>query len=173
MLTVDQIKYYADWLARMVRFNPISPYLMALSLIPPTDPVLWTPAAPVTDIASQVVPLLDDMKALMLSEGGVGLAAPQIGASLAFFIMAFRGSVLTVINPRVISQDGYNVSRSEGCLSFPGRTTFVARREIVKAEWTDEKGVEMATILARDEARTFLHELDHTLGRCIHKRPTV
>ena len=45
------------------------------------DPVLRTPAAPVTDIDAGIRKLVEDMIETMYDAPGVGLAAPQIGVS--------------------------------------------------------------------------------------------
>jgi len=46
-----------------------------------------------------------------------------------------------VINPSIVEQTGFNVSGLEGCLSFPGRQTYVPRNSIIRATWVDEKEV--------------------------------
>jgi peptide deformylase len=46
------------------------------------DPVLETPAAPVTDFDDKLKQLVADMFESMYEAQGVGLAAPQIGISL-------------------------------------------------------------------------------------------
>lgn len=145
-----------------------------LSLVHPSNPILWSPAQAVTDIQSQVIPHLTGMYELMVAKHGAGLAAPQVGIPFAFFIcspLLPRCHYSTVINPRILSIRGWNSSASEGCLTWPGRTTYVARRQIVEAEWSDETGALIKKTLAMGDARVFQHEYDHLAGVCIFPRP--
>ena len=49
------------------------------------DPVLRTPAAPVTDFDAELATLVRDLTETMHAQGGAGLAAPQLGVSLRVF----------------------------------------------------------------------------------------
>ena len=49
------------------------------------DPVLRTPAEPVTDFDKQLRTLVADLTETMLDAPGSGLAAPQIGVGLRVF----------------------------------------------------------------------------------------
>lgn len=138
--------------------------MKALALVHPSDPVLWTPAYIVDDIEGQVLPYVEAARALMLEKGGVGLAATQWGHPYAWFLAILGGEVQTVINPVLLHEDGWNVSRLEGCLTWPGRQTYVPRRQIVRASWTDVNHNEITRTLVMGDARVWLHERDHTLG---------
>lgn len=142
----------------------------APQLVPPSDPVLWSPAAEVTDIYAQVLPHLEMMKALLRQLGGAGLAAPQVGIPFRFFVTVFDECAV-VINPRVLSTSGSNVSRQEGCLTWPGRTAYAARAEGVEAEWTSKHNKLRTGFFQRTVAQVFQHELDHLDGKCIFPRP--
>lgn len=142
-----------------------------MNLVPPSDPILWEPCALVTDIATQVAPHLDEMRALMTEKGGVGLAANQVGVPYAFCLVTRHDGVKVLINPKIIDRTGWRVSRLEGCLTWPGRETYVPRHQIVRAEWTDAEGVQVADTLVLTEARIVDHEVDHLLGRAIFPRP--
>lgn len=144
---------------------------MKLSLISPSNSCLWTPAAPVTDIDSQVKPFISDMRALMETHKGIGLAAPQIGLSFAFFVWLSPDSFAVVINPSIVERSGWNSSQLEGCLSFPGRQTYVPRNTIIRAVWTDEVGAAHDEVLTMQWARTFQHEYQHLMGEAIFPKP--
>lgn len=135
-------------------------------LVPSTAMVLHTPATAVDDIASQVVPYIARMKELMAQHNGVGLAAPQVGIPLRFFVSKIPDHGV-VINPRIVSTGGGRVSKSEGCLSWPGRTTYMSRARCVVTEWTDRNGNKRTSTLQDFNARIFLHEADHLNGLCI------
>ena len=50
------------------------------------DPVLTTPASPVTTFDKELRNLVKDLTETMLDAPGAGLAAPQIGVSLQVFV---------------------------------------------------------------------------------------
>ena len=55
------------------------------------DPVLRTPADPVTDFGKDLARLVADMVETMLAAPGAGLAAPQIGVGLRVFTYHVEG----------------------------------------------------------------------------------
>ena len=83
------------------------------------DPVLRTPAAPVTDFDKELRRLVADLTDTMLDAPGAGLAAPQIGVGLRVFTWHVDGELGHLVNPTLDlseeEQDG-----PEGCLSLPG-----------------------------------------------------
>ena len=102
----------------------------------------------------------------MRTEVGVGLAAPQVGASLRLVVVdatAGRDKPLILVNPRVVDASGRDLAE-EGCLSVPGINAKVRRRERVAVEYDTlegrREGVEADGLLAR----VFQHELDHLDG---------
>jgi peptide deformylase len=141
-----------------------------MKLIEPSNPILWTPAAPVTDIPA-AVELGKEMVPFMVEHGGAGLAAPQIGESKSVFVMRIGKNFLIVINPEVIYQSKHTISDYEGCLSMPGFRTLIERTYSVKFRFNDGSGIK--EILFKNElARVAQHELWHLEGRCIFPRPT-
>lgn len=139
---------------------------MSLSLISPSNPILWTPTETVRDIKAQVFPYLDEMFLIMNERNGVGLAAPQVGISLSFFIW-LNG---IVINPKITAYRGWTADKEEGCLSFPGRSVWIRRNHMIDAEWLDETGKEIRNTIIMQDARIFQHEYDHLMGKCIVTR---
>lgn len=127
------------------------------------DPVLTTPASPVTTFDKELRNLVKDLTETMLDAPGAGLAAPQIGVSLQVFVWNIEESDGHLINPTldlsVDLQDG-----EEGCLSFPGLTYETPRafRAVAKgfnmhAEPVTIEGTELL-------ARVLQHETDHLNG---------
>lgn len=130
----------------------------------PEWPLLSKPAAPVTDITTQVGPeLVREMFQLLGVAGGVGLAAPQVGISLRFFITGFA-KLPVVINPEIVERSEQHTSAREGCLSFPRRETFVRRPVGIRVKFLTHHGEEVLRFLGNYEARVFLHEFDHLSG---------
>jgi peptide deformylase len=134
---------------------------------------LFEPADPVTDSATQVFPHLVDMSGVLSVGPGIGLAAPQIGVFLRFFIMGgpqidLPGTYRVMINPEIIERSTEGTSGEEGCLSFPARKTFVRRadRIVVNYEAIDGRiigGREFKGLIAR----VIQHEVDHLNGVCL------
>lgn len=133
------------------------------------DPVLESPAAPVTEFDEGLKKLVDDMFESMYEAHGVGLAAPQIGIAkrIAVVDVTFKedpDAKLVLVNPEIIFTDGRQTSQ-EGCLSIPDFREKVTRaRKVtvkaqdVKGKWFEHTGEDLL-------ARAFLHETDHLNGK--------
>lgn len=153
-------------------FSWIYDWLKRMKLVDSKDLVLYSIAEEVTDIAKQVTPLVSEMTALMQSHHGIGLAAPQIGVSLRFFIYGGKywnfDKPHVVINPKITWASSDIRKNTEGCLSFPGiQKDGVERPESVRVEYTDLNGNLVKRLLGSHEARIFQHEFDHLNGICI------
>jgi peptide deformylase len=128
------------------------------------DPVLRTPAAPVTDFDKELRTLVRDLTETMLAAPGVGLAAPQIGVSLRVFTYHVDDDEPGhLVNPRLDlspeEQEG-----EEGCLSVPGLAFECTRALRVVAHGFDMHG-EPVTLEGSDLlARCVQHETDHLDG---------
>lgn len=69
--------------------------------------------------------LVDEMHALMVKHGGLGLSAIQVGLPMRFFLAKDRVFVnpeVTCVGPRYMAK--------EGCLSVPGFTELVNRSHV-------------------------------------------
>ncbi len=118
--------------------------------------------------------ILSDMKELMYKADGVGLAAPQCGVNLNFFLMdpkpnnrypnAEMGSFQVVVNPEIILYSNELEIGFEGCLSVPGVNSRVERFNWLEAKFQDENGVFHQKKFSGFEARVFQHEFDHLQG---------
>jgi peptide deformylase len=135
------------------------------------NPLLKKRAAPVANIAGDVVALVQDLAETMYAAPGVGLAATQVGVAQRVIVLDVRGEdeapgkrLLKLINPEIVEREG-EVVWEEGCLSVPELTAPVkrARRVLVRA-WTPEEReiqVEAEELLAV----ALQHEIDHLDGR--------
>ena len=139
------------------------------------NPVLRKIAKPVKDIKQlQIQSLIDKLMNAMLEENGVGIAAPQIGHSLAIVIIASRPNVrypdapqmepIVLINPRIVSHSEEMVIGEEGCLSVKETRGNVERYQTVTVEYDDREGVKHAETYQGFVARIIQHELDHLQG---------
>jgi peptide deformylase len=128
------------------------------------DPVLKTPAAPVTEIDGKVARLVDNMfETLLTSDSGIGIAAPQVGVQKKIFVWEIDGERMTVINPEIVESRGEWVY-DEGCLSIPGLYVEMVRPKEVLMRGVDLDGNTIE--LEGDEVmgRLFQHETDHLNG---------
>jgi len=132
------------------------------------DPVLRKRAKKVEHFDQNLKNIVDDMFSTMYLYDGVGLAAPQVGISLRFFIMDSREEDETgkkvVVNPEIIEFSGEEVSLEEGCLSIPDIFEDVIRTEGVKVRYQDLDGKVIEEELHGYQARIFQHEYDHLDG---------
>ena len=139
-----------------------------LKIVTWPNPILETPADPVTEFNGELNQLVDRMFETMYSAPGVGLAAVQVGVPKRLFVMDCSGGKdpaqrIVMINPEVVTQEGKQ-DGDEGCLSFPGIFFGVERnlRAIVRAH--DIKGKEFELDGTELTARCMLHETDHCDG---------
>ncbi len=115
----------------------------------------------------EIARLASAMIRLMYDSAGVGLAAPQVGASLRLFVVdpdPERKSPLVLVNPVIVQSSGRDAGE-EGCLSLPGVIADVNRAERVKVEFDTLAGRHDALDAAGLPARVIQHEIDHLDGR--------
>jgi peptide deformylase len=127
------------------------------------DPVLRTPAAPVTVFDKELRRLVSDLTDTMLEAPGAGLAAPQIGVGLRVFTWYVDGELGHLVNPTLDLSEEEQFG-PEGCLSLPDLTFDCTRALRVLAKGFDMHG-EPVTIEGQDLlARAIQHETDHLDG---------
>ena len=136
------------------------------------DPVLRTPAAVVTRFDAHLPGLARRMFAVMRSAGGVGLAANQIGVSLAVFVLDCAGITAAVVNPVLVVEDPVLVEAVEGCLSVPGHSYPTPRPRTVTVTGFDPDGAPLRLHGTGLLARCLHHEVDHLTGRVYLDRLT-
>lgn len=131
--------------------------------------VLRDVAEPLAPGTPETKALLDSLWTSLLSGGGVGLAAPQIGVPRRAFVIrdpekSGADARIDLVNP-VLKQNYGRVEKfEEGCLSFPGLYFDVLRSAGAEVEYFDAEGNECRL---KDDgllARIALHELDHLDG---------
>ena len=128
------------------------------------DPILRKPAAKVDKVDWQTRILTEDMIETMQEDGGVGLAAPQVGVSKRIIIVTNDVMPLVLINPKIIEKSRKTISGEEGCLSIPGLTLKIKRARKIMVEALDEDGKEIVVKADDLFARIIQHEIDHLDG---------
>lgn len=128
------------------------------------DPVLTTPAKPVTDFGRSVRRLAEDMLETMYDAPGVGLAAPQVGLSVRLFVLDDgETGPMTVANPELLQPLGETVD-DEGCLSIPGPFHPTPRATSIRCLGQDVGGRPLELDGEGLLARILQHETDHLDG---------
>lgn len=133
--------------------------------------VLRSKSKKVPRVTSKLAAFARQMLETMRQSNGVGLAAPQVGVLLRFFVAELPKDEETgepaqtyiLFNPEVVKGRGEQIGY-EGCLSIPGYIGEVVRQERVTVQGEDEKG---RTVRLKAEgylARVFQHEIDHLDG---------
>ena len=128
------------------------------------DPVLRTPALPVTDFDAKLAALAADMHETMKAAPGVGLAAPQVGVPRRLFVFDSGEESGAYANPEIVWRGDETQEGEEGCLSIPGIYFPVVRAMNVRvtAQLLDGTAVEREA--EGFLARIFQHEIDHLDG---------
>ncbi len=138
------------------------------------DPTLKKVSQPVKEITGEIGELIDDMFETMYENGGVGLAAPQIGVLKRVIVLDVSPIVegqepLALVNPEIVSEEGEQESE-EGCLCIPEFTASVKRAMKVVVKGIDRDMREVEIEAESYLAKALQHEVDHLNGILIVDR---
>lgn len=144
-----------------------------------TNNILRSRAAKVYKIDIKTRRLLEDMLETLKFSGGLGLAAPQVGAPLRLFVVRSGERIIKFVNPVIVRAEGRQMSY-ESCLSLPGIFGRVVRPALVAVSALDENGRPFR-LEARDQLACIIsHEADHLDGilftdraELIHRLPAA
>ena len=141
---------------------------MILKIVKYPDPILSRPGEPITEFNDELRKLIADMFETMYAEQGIGLAAPQVGASIRLMVIDLSvgkapKDKLVLINPEIIFTDG-KLYEEEGCLSFPDIREKVVRAARVRIRAQDEHGKWFEMDGEELLSRCMQHEIDHLDG---------
>src|SRR5262249_25339352 len=123
------------------------------------DPVLREASGDVKTFDALLERLYEDMLETMYQAPGVGLAAPQIGLALRFFVYdSGDGSGPSCVANPVLSEAAGAVTEEEGCLSIPKLYFPTERAEAIRIEGQDLHGEPISMMGTGHLARIFQHE---------------
>lgn len=105
-----------------------------------------------------------NMLTFMREQGGIGLAATQIGLRNRMFVMEINEKQWQCFNPEIEKLGDDLVEFDEGCLSFPGKSCKIQRPNTVDIRYQDANGKWHWETLTDLASRCFQHELDHLDG---------
>jgi peptide deformylase len=145
------------------------------------DPILRKQARRLTvqEIASsEIQGLIAEMKNMLEKRSyGVGLAAPQVGRSVAVSVIGIKPTPsrpknpkieLVIINPEVVKTHGRRVPMWEGCISFgigPSSPYAKALRyKKVRVQYLDQDGIKHEEDFEGILGHVVQHEIDHLNG---------
>jgi peptide deformylase len=133
------------------------------------DPILRRGGKTITQFDDDLRQLSARMFEAMYEEGGVGLAAPQVGIEWKLLVLnpagdrADRTGELVLCNPKLSRKKGREFGE-EGCLSFPGIHAEVERWIDITLTYQDLDGKEQNLAANGWLARIIQHEMDHLDG---------
>ena len=133
------------------------------------DPVLRRGGQPITAFDQELAELATRMMEAMYEEGGVGLAAPQVGIEQKLLVLNPSGSKddrsgeRVLCNPKIVRKKKWEFGE-EGCLSFPGIQAEVERSVEITVAYQDLNGDEQQLKCDGWLARIVQHEIDHLEG---------
>lgn len=103
--------------------------------------------------------------------GGVGLAAPQIGVNKRIIAVSLLRDgddenyrTIAMINPEITEHTSEMECDNEGCLSIPGENGDVDRWKRIKVAYIDSSLRPQVILLSGLAARIVQHEVDHLDG---------
>ncbi|MDQ7009702.1 MAG: peptide deformylase [Candidatus Gracilibacteria bacterium] len=103
--------------------------------------------------------------------GGVGLAAPQVGYNKRLIVVSLLKDredesfpTIMMINPEILEHSKEKQISEEGCLSLPEETGKVPRFKEIKLKYFDEKLNEKIIKLNGLRSNIIQHEIDHLDG---------
>lgn len=155
---------------------------MVLPIIAYGDPVLKKECVEIDENHEGLKELIANMWETMYNANGVGLAAPQVNASIRLFIIdatpfaeddenepdhravGVKGLKKVFINPIIEEESGEEWAFEEGCLSIPTIREDVYRQEKITISYFDEKFKLHEDTYEGYAARVIQHEYDHIDG---------
>lgn len=144
------------------------------------EPEFIQKSQPVTEFDASLQQLIQNLTDTMAAEGGVGIAAPQIGVNKRVMLIGFDKNdrypylepvpFTVLVNPEYQPLSDELVDGWEGCLSVPGLRGLVPRYRHIRYRGYDEKGNLIERTVSDVHARIVQHELDHLDGRLFPSR---
>lgn len=136
--------------------------------VPWPHSALRKPADPVEAITDEVRALWDEMIVAMDTMPGVGLAAPQLGVSLALAVVDAseeRGRAIRLANPEILHASVQMRDHEEGSPNLPGVWAKISRPRAVTVRFLNAKGQWDRQEFVGLWATSVQHQIDHLQGK--------
>lgn len=145
--------------------------MAVLEILKYPAPALRRKCLPVERVTEQTAELARAMLATMHDAPGVGLAAPQVGENVRLIVVDVSvgkdpKQVHFLVNPEIESASGERIVE-EACLSLPGVSEKIRRREAVRVRALNLDGEEVVLDAREVLAFVLQHEIDHLDGKLI------
>ena len=134
------------------------------------DPRLKEVSKPIVEVDDDLRELARDMIEVMYDEPGIGLAAPQVDASIRMFVIDTEWSdgevgknPIVVLNPEISDRED-KIIWEEGCLSVPDYAANVERDARITLRGNDLDGNPIEERAEGLRAVCIQHEVDHLDG---------
>ena len=133
------------------------------------DVFLRTQSLPVRPGDPVVAHLIARLRATVSDEGGVGIAAPQVGVNRRVVLVKRldrepETPMEAYLNPEITGFSDETVVDWEGCLSIPAGFGKVRRAESITVTYQTPGGERRTEKISGFTARIFQHEIDHLDG---------
>ncbi|WP_210529143.1 peptide deformylase [Rubellimicrobium arenae] len=146
---------------------------MTRPVLPWPHPILRRPAEPVPVVTDEIRVLWNEMIEVMEAMPGVGLAAPQIGVSLALAVVdasEARGQAVRMANPEVLHASVQLRDHEEASPNLPGVSAVVSRPRAVTVRFLNDRGEVEDRDFVGLWATSVQHQIDHLAGRMYFDR---
>jgi peptide deformylase len=113
------------------------------------------------------VELATNLKESMITHGGLGLSACQVGLPWRVFVAGNPNdpsNIKVFFNPNIVSTSENLVLMEEGCLSYPGLFIKVKRPDSIRIRYAGSNGHITTDVFDSIPARVIQHEYDHMDG---------
>lgn len=147
---------------------------MILPVIAYGTPILKKKAASIEKDYEGLEDLIKNMYDTMYNAHGVGLAAPQVGASIRLFVIdtspfaeddiTLKGLKKVFINAEILEETGDKWKFNEGCLSIPSVREDIERQKEIRIRYLNENFEPQEETMKGLLARVVQHEYDHIEG---------
>ncbi|MGA2968068.1 MAG: peptide deformylase [Candidatus Levyibacteriota bacterium] len=153
-----------------------------LEILNAPNPILSSKVKPVAKVDKAVLNLVKGMEEALeaaIDPIGVGLAAPQVGKSLAIFVIkpspnaklqAFINAKITKVEQPAGGKTKGKTKKLEGCLSLVNIWGEVERAKTIWLQYLDEAGKPHHKKFTGFIATVIQHEVDHLNGILFPKR---
>lgn len=130
--------------------------------------ILHTVCNEVVDFV-QAKSIVENLFDVMYFNGGIGIAAPQIGIDQRIIIAdSSFGEISTecrvMINPKIISSSSIKEESTEGCLSLPDQLYTLKRSSQINVQWQNLNGEIIQEKFNNLMSRIIQHEIEHLNG---------
>ncbi len=136
------------------------------------DPVLRETCEEAVPGTEEIKKLASGMLETMYAAPGIGLAAPQVGATVRLITIDLKGhngepDPHVLLNPTILEAHEETIAFEEGCLSLPELNVSIDRPKAIKISFQDLDGAAVELEVEDLLAIAIQHEMDHLEGRLI------